>query len=914
MTAEVDGRTADLGPARQRCVLAALAVDAGRAVPGDVLAERVWGAAVPRRVRPTLSSYVSRLRQALAGTDPVDIVRRSGGYALVVEETAVDLHRFRSLCAQARAEPDDRLAEAVLTEALDLWRGPALAGLDGEWALAERARLHQERLGAESDRTDLRLRLGHRGGLVAELASRNAEHPFDERIAEQYLLALHRAGRTADALEAYHRVRTLLAEELGADPGLPLRRLHQRILAADPALSAETTTRDGLEVVPRQLPAAPGSFTGRARELALLDARQSVSADGRAAICVLTGAGGVGKSWLALRWAHLRLDRFPDGHLFVDLRGFSPVGEPLAPGAVLHEFLQALGVDPVRIPADLEARVGRYRSLVADRRMLVVLDNARDTAQVLPLLPGGATCAVLVTSRDRLAGLITSVGARPVPVPVLTRAEATDVLAEHLGRDRLAAEPDAADELVDHCAGLPLALAIVANRAVAHPGFPLGTWTAELRDTATRLTALDGGEPATSAAAVLSWSFRSLTDAQQRVLGLLGWAPGPDIGLPAAARLAALDQVETRAVLRSLEQVSLVEEHVPGRYRMHDLVRRTAADLALRVHPDGCLRAAVKGLVEYYVLAAHAADRLLHPHRERTDFDPTALDCPPHPFPDRAAALAWFDAEHLCLLATQQLAEDEECPVGAWYLAWYLSTYHRQRGHLHEDVAVWRLGLGAATRLGDPARELVAHRGLGSACARVGAHAEALEHLNRALALARDTGDTTERAHTDQALAQVWHQRGENERALDHTSRALLRYAAEGDPAREAEALSDTGWYLALLGRYAEGRVACEAALSWFRRHGHRSREAAVRDTLGVIARRTGRHGEALDHHRHALDLHRLLGDSYAEADALDHLGHTHLALGGRARAGESWQRALELYRSQHREREAERVADHLGA
>ncbi|PWW63225.1 tetratricopeptide repeat protein [Actinokineospora spheciospongiae] len=259
--------------------------------------------------------------------------------------------------------------------------------------------------------------------------------------------------------------------------------------------------------------------------------------------------------------------------------------------------------------------------------------------------------------------------------------------------------------------------------------------------------------------------------------------------------------------------------------------------------------------------------------------------------------------------------------VGAWYLAWYLSTYHRQRGHLLEDVAVWRLGLGAATRLGDPARELVAHRGLGSACARVGAHAEALEHLNRALALARDTGDTTQQAHTDRALAQVWHQRGENERALDHSTRALRRYTAEGNPAREAEALSDTGWYLALLGRYSEGRVAREAALSWFRRHGHRSREAAVRDTLGVIARCTGRHGEALDHHRHALDhhrhaldLHRLLGDSHAEADTLDHLGHAHAALGGRAQAGESWQRALELHRSQHREREAERVADQLGA
>ncbi|NUT97307.1 MAG: SARP family transcriptional regulator, partial [Saccharothrix sp.] len=430
--AVADGVRLDLGHARQRSVLAALLVDLNHPVPAERLIDRVWGERPPLRAEGVLRTYVSRLRRALGSA----IGRRAGGYLLDAEPDDVDLHRFRSLTARARRLDDSAQALKLVEEALALAVGDPFAGLDTPWFAAERQAVTVEREAARAHRVDLALRVGRHAELLAELPPRAAERPWDERLAGQLMLALYRAGRPADALAHYRTTRRALVEHLGAEPGPELRELHRRILDSDPRL-AESGRR-----VPQLLPAAPAAFTGRERELAALD----VLLD-RAPVAVLTGGGGVGKTWLALRWAHGHRDEFPDGRLHVDLRGFDPVAEPLAPDAVVRGFLGALGVPPREVPAEPDAQAGLYRDLTADRRLLVVLDNARDTGQVAPLLPGGTSCAVLVTSRHRLTGLVATRGAVPVPVDVLDEPQASDVLARHLGADRVAAEPEAAEVL-----------------------------------------------------------------------------------------------------------------------------------------------------------------------------------------------------------------------------------------------------------------------------------------------------------------------------------------------------------------------------------------------------------------------------------------------------------------------------------
>ncbi|MBE8520472.1 TIR domain-containing protein [Amycolatopsis sp. H6(2020)] len=494
VSVRVDGQRVDLGPSRQRCVLAALAVDAGRLVPADRLVERVWGADTPRRGRAVLHSYISRLRTAFAGA--LEVVHRSDGYMLVVQQAdqTVDLLRFRALRDQARHADDDTRRVALLSEALALWRGEPLTGVSGQWVDSERDQWQQEREAAEQDLIEVQLRLGHGEELTTQLSVQTARHPLDERVAGQYMLALHRAGRTADALACYRQLRERLVEELGTDPGAALQDLHQRILDADPTLTPSPVVSGGAKTgtpVPLQLPAPPRWFSGRGSELARLDEALTAEPDegpsvSRAAAAVVIsaigGAGGIGKTWLALEWAHQHAEQFPDGQLFVDLYGFSPTEEPMAPGVAVRGFLDALGVDPGRIPTDLDAQAALYRSLVAGKRMLIVLDNAATTEQVVPLLPGSPTCTVLITSRTRLASLMDRHSARHLQLDVLTHDEARALLAARLGADRVAAEPGAVDELVALCGGYPLALSITARHAATRPDVPLTEIAAELRE------------------------------------------------------------------------------------------------------------------------------------------------------------------------------------------------------------------------------------------------------------------------------------------------------------------------------------------------------------------------------------------------------------------------------------------------
>jgi len=552
---------------RERAVLAALLLAANRIVAVDMIAEVLWGDEPPPSAPMAVRNYIGRLRRALGQAGPQRISTHPGGYLIRMGDGELDLARFESLLASTRAAARGDSWEQAgnqAREALALWRGEPLAGVESATLkLREAPRLAELRLQAEELGLEARLRLGGHDEAAAELRRLAAVHPLREHVHALLMLALYRCSRQADALAAYQQVRTRLVEELGAEPGAELRKLHQQILGADPApdlarhpaaapaagpgattvATAQARAGDGRAAtsegggarpgtscgppaVPRQLPAAVSQFTGRVAELRalsqILDEQAGRDAPGTVVLSAIGGAAGVGKTALAIHFAHQAADRFPDGHLYLNLRGFGPGGTPVAPAGAIRGFLNALGVAPERVPPSPSAQEGLYRSLLADKRMLVVLDNAADEQQVRPLIPASPGTLVIVTSRNQLGGLAAADGARLLSLDVFSHDEAAQLLAARIGADRTAAEPDAAAEMARLCGCLPLALAIIAARAAARPGFPLAALASELRDTATRLDALDTGDPGSSMRAVFSCSYQQLSPGAARVLRLMG--------------------------------------------------------------------------------------------------------------------------------------------------------------------------------------------------------------------------------------------------------------------------------------------------------------------------------------------------------------------------------------------------------
>jgi DNA-binding SARP family transcriptional activator/tetratricopeptide (TPR) repeat protein len=910
--ARIGGQLVDIGHARQRYVLAVLLVEANRALSVDQLVDRLWPGHRPRHPRDTVYRYLSLLRKSLSPVrHEVSIVRQSGSYRLDVDVASIDLHRFRQSVARARTADDDSQAVALYEQAIGLWQGEAFGAVDLPWLNAVRETLNNERLAAELELTDLRLRHGHHTQLLPRLAELADNHPLDEQIAGQLMLALYRSGRQAQALEHYRQLRNRLVDELGTDPGPLLQRLNQQILTADPKV-ADLAATSGVPrtPVPRQLPAAPRPFVGRGGEFAALTSALNTQAS---MISAIGGAGGVGKTWLALHWAHKHIDRFPDGQLWVNLRGFDPTGRPMTPDVAVRGFLDALGMRPAAIPIGLDAQVNLYRSLVADKRILIVLDNAADTNQVIPLLPGGPFCTVLITSRHRLTSLVTTHGARVLDLDMFTEGEAREMLGHHLGSDAVNAEPQSVAGLLSCCSGLPLAISIVAARALGHPEFPLAVLAAELRDHAGRLDALDSGDTNANLRVVLSWSYNALNNDDSIAFALLGLVPGTDISLPAAASLIGQPIAKARILLRRLEIANLVRQHVPHRYRMHDLVHLYAIDRTQRDCPENIRSAAVRRVVDFYLHTAYQGQRRLNSHREPIEIDEPLAGCQPCPLADEAAAIAWFDAERSCLLAALQLAADHHLDARVWQLAWALNTFHQRRGHLHDDIVTWQVALPAAERLEEPAILCHAHRRLGFAYARSRIHTEALDHLHRSLALAEDTGDILAQAHTHHNLVWAWDQRGDDRKALTHATQALHLYQLLKTPFSEAQALNAVGWYSARLGDNTRARTCCEAALTLFRQLRYSDGEAATLDSLGYIAHHTDRYTDALDYYQQALAIRRRLGNSYDEASTLDRLGDTHTALGNHTLARDTWQQALRLYQAQNRTHDAAQVQKQLG-
>lgn len=727
-----------------------------------------------------------------------------------------------------------------------------------------------------------------------------------------------RAGLTQEALAERSgvSVSTIRGLETGKRRNPQLASMRQLAAACDlrPAeldellAAAAGAAGHSAVPVPRQLPAPPAPFVGRHPELDRLDAtlRSGSGAAATVVISAIAGAGGVGKSWLALHWAHRNADRFPDGQLFVDLRGFSPDSDPMDPAVAVRGFLDALGVEPGRIPVAPHAQTALFRSLVADKRMLLVLDNAADTAQVTPLLPGGDTCTVAVTSRNRLSGLVTGHGAHHLSVDTLTDTEARGLLGARLGMARIEAEAAAVDELVSLCGGFPLALSIIAGRAHTQPHLSLADLADELRDGA--LDVLDDADPAASLPAVLSLSHRALTDEEAEVFALLAIAPGPDIGLPAAVSLTGRGRSRTRTVLRRLEQASLIGQDAAGRYRMHDLIRRyapAAHDLA-----DGTRKAALRRVLDFYAHTAYAAARLLDSHRDPVEFAPPVPACHPQALPDIPAAMHWFDTEHRSLLAAQRTAVAQALHRTAWQLAWTLNDFHYRRGHRHDQLAVWRIAVDSAGQLPDPGAQILTHRLLGRAHVVLGHHQEAIGALNQALALSEQQDDRALQAQAHYTLASI---SPDGRRALGHARRALELYHGLDQPIAEANALNAAGWYAARLGDQDDtAREHCQAALALFQHHQDVNGQAQTLDSLGYIDHHSGHHHDAVQHYRRAISLYRDLDNTYETADTLDRLGHSHAALGHHDQALAVWREARDLYRQQGRDQEAEQMERQL--
>ncbi|MBM7786824.1 AfsR/SARP family transcriptional regulator [Tenggerimyces flavus] len=874
-----DGDEIDLGPRKRRHLLALLALELGRLVPLDRLVDLLWGTDPPAGARRVIFAHVSRLRHTLAAAGAerygVEIATVDPGYALHADPDRVDVHRFHRLVRLAAAADAPKRRADTLRTALELWRGEPLAGIEHRDLAV--GGLEDARLAAVEDRVDADLGSGRHQDLVEELASLHDAHPYRERLLRQLMLAHYRSGAPQAAVDSYERQRARLADQLGLDLGADVVRLREQIDHRSPDLDyapdESTTSTDRPKVVPAQLPATVGGFVGRGDQLSLLD-----KAVHESAVVLVTGSAGVGKTALTVRWTHQVRPRFPDGQLFVDLRGYSGV-PPMTPLAALAYLLPALGVDADEVPFELDEASALFRELLAERRTALVLDNAVSAEQVRPLLPDRPGTLVVVTSRDRLEGL----EAERVRLDVLDEADSLELLARVIGRERVTTERAAAVRLAELCAQLPLALRIAAANLTDDPTRDLAGYVREL-EAGNRLAALEvEGDEETAVRGAIDLSYGRLEAEARRMFRLFGVVPGPDLATDAAAALAGSTTEHVGALLAQLANAHLVDEHVPGRFSGHDLLRLYARERSAGEEP-----AAFQRLTDWYLGRVNAAADLLYPQLLRLPENTGGGAA----FPDPIHALGWLDQERRNLVALVPEASDR-----AYLLSDALRGFFLHRRHAVDWIATAEAGRAAAAEAGNVRAQAAAELSIAQAHRAVNRYDEALEHDHRAELLAAEAGWREGESAAVGNLGNTYKLLGRLTEAADHFTRALALDQAIGRTDGLANNLGNLGSLYRDLGRLDLALDHQTRALALQRERGTRAGQANTLSNLGHIHLDSGHLDEALAHLSASLLLRREIGDQPGEAGSLDGLASVHCAAGRYGEARTHADAALELAR-----------------
>jgi DNA-binding SARP family transcriptional activator/Tfp pilus assembly protein PilF len=968
VTAWLDDREVSVGQPRQRALLALLASRANRVVSRDELVDAIWGARAPVTAEGGIYTYVAGLRKILdPGRRPRDagtvLVSTGAGYTLKLPPRGLDADEFENLLARARAHRAEGYlpgTERDLRTALGLWRGAALAGVPGPHADAERHRLTELKLAAASEHAEVLIALGRAEEAIPELTVMIAEHPLREHARAMLMVALYRCGRQADALAVYADARATLAAELGIEPGPELSRVHQQVLDMDQALSetsatiptpreapstrpATTSARKAAEPprttvaavaavvedktpaakgkqedheiqIPAQLPLEIAGFTGRRVELGRLESLLPGDDPRTVRVALITGMAGVGKTALAVRFARQAAPLFPDGQLYVNLRGFDPAAEPADSRRVLRGFLEALGVSGSRMPESVEARIGLFRSLVDGKRLLVVLDNAGSENQVRPLLPASPGCMVIITSRNQLTGMVAAEGAQPVPLEVLADDEATDLLRQRLQPAAVDGAPSAVGEIIRLCGRLPLALSVTAARAATQPRLTLPALARELRLTGAHLLEV-GAEASTDIWAVFSWSYNQLSEPTARLFRLLGTHPGPDVSTAAAASMAGMSLIDTRKALAELTRASLLSEPAPGRFTYHDLLRAYAAELASDQDGEAAVATAERRLLDHYLHSADTAVHRLHPPMPAVTLADPAAGVTAEEFRSHEEAMAWTRDELEVLLATMPMAaRNTDYDVYCWQMPLLLSFLLERTCRWHDNLAVHQIALAAAERLGDQRALGHSQSGLGRTYMRVGDHEAAREHLDQALAAFETAGDRDSQARIRSWLAVLMENQGKYAEGLQHAREALRLRRAFGNRAAIAHAENIAGWLYARLGQYDESIRHCRRALDMATETGSRALAADVLDSLGLAYIGLGEPERALSYYQQALAAFRENGYVLGEFSALVGCGDAYLAAGDVAAARTAWRQALAISEGAVTPSDEARIREKLGA
>jgi len=922
-----------IGAAKWRALLAALLLNHGQAVSTDRLIAELWGDSPPERPANLVSIYVLRLRRVLGDPEGRVLVTRAPGYQMLLRPGDLDAEHFETLVRQGRqalAAGDYQSAGDELREALDLWHGRALADVPpSALVTAEADRLEESRLSALELRIEADLGAQLHAELVPELRRLLSDHPLREGLWALLIRALIGAGRHAEALAAYGRAREVIAEELGVDPGPELQRLYQAMLNTEapspgrddnlgdavaqlPDRSAravfpppppldelgngtgETSSR---RRVPAQLPADVADFTGRAGHVERLCGLMSAGAargNGAVTVAVVAGTPGLGKTTFAIHAAHRLRPDFPEGQLFVSLRGGSD--HPVPPDEVLARFLRDLGVEGARVPVDVEERAAMYRTRLAERRMLIVLDDARDAAQVRPLLPGTGSCAVIVSSRHRLSDLA---GSRLIDLDVLDDGEAAELFARIIGAERAEAEPGPVHDVLGVCAGLPLAIRIAGARLAARRTWTVQTLADRLADQRRRMDELTAGDLAMRACFQVSFDALPQQNGSgagpARAFRMLGVWQGPSIGLPAAAALIGQPEWPVADALEVLVDAHLLESPAPDRYRLHDLLRAYAAERARADDAPQAVEDAVRRVLDWYLRTAVAAASVVAPYLDQVPLGPAESAGEPFSFATAEAALGWCEQERTNLVAATRQAAAHGLHDIAWKLPVAMKVCLDRLGYRAESLATHHIALASARELGDRRGEAWVLTNLGMELGQQHID-DAIDHFEQALAIYREIGDRREEARAANALAFTYVILGRYEEAVPALLDSLELQRGVGRRYGEAVALCNLAEAYVELGRHEEAIARAKEALAIDREIDAVRDEGYALHNLGRAYLEQGHLAEAAELFDQALPIHRAAGDRYGEAQDLQRIGSVHVSAGRLAEARETWIQARGLF------------------